>query len=737
MKTLIKRYFLFLLSVLFIIYSISTYHLRLKISDKKYPYYHKQRARVYGVVDRIDKKKYGVEYLLKRANIIIKNKTIKCKKIILQSEEYNNELKIGRSIGVEGLITSYSKPSNPGEFNSYIHNFNNNIFYKIKKPKYIYINKNYNHIKNLINTIKIDIDKNLNKIDTSKERIVSNFIKAIFLSDKNSLPQDIKDMFRRNGISHILSISGLHIWVIGIGMYKIWVRLKVPNYLSTVISMIMLSFYIMLIGFSISSFRAYIMLIMMFIAKLIHRSYSVIIALSTAAIITLTMNIKHLFNIGFILSYFAVFVIIALVPHFTKIFKKENVFVRVGLVSSCIIHLSLMPVIAYFFYERTLYSILLNLVVIPMMLPLLLLSIISVIFAYICPFISGFAMNILGILLKILFSLCNFSDSLPYNCLSIGRPSVIQICIYYVVLILFLIAIKYIRLKKLAFIGFCSLLFFIIGYKNNKELCISVLNIGQGDCIVIENTNREVFVIDGGSTQRLDGGYRVINDFLKYKGYDKIDFHILTHSDTDHLSGMRQLILSDYKICNVILPLIKDKDKSYLNYEEVIKKHEIPINYIKRGDAIISNNLELKCLHPYYEFNYDKPNEYSTVLHLKYKDFDMLLTGDLEGRGEESVSNLSLPDIDVLKVAHHGSKYSTDNDFLSKVKAEYGIISCGLDNSYGHPHNELIKRLNDNNIKTYQTNKHGAVEIRTNGKQMKINYFKGYYNQYDRYYSYE
>jgi competence protein ComEC len=214
------------------------------------------------------------------------------------------------------------------------------------------------------------------------------------------------------------------------------------------------------------------------------------------------------------------------------------------------------------------------------------------------------------------------------------------------------------------------------------------------------------------------GQYRII-PFLKSKGIWELDYAFITHTDADHISGLKELLLSmdnnglagriyngNIVIRHLVLPYIQEKNKTYLDLISLAESKGIEIFYIQRGDAVTDGNISITCLHPLSGYTADSLNAYSTVLSVKYKEFDLLLTGDLEADGESLImkeknevngkeSAYHLPvdmDYDILKVAHHGSKNSTLDNFLSIVKPEYSIVSCGKDNRYGHPNPELLQR---------------------------------------------
>lgn len=256
------------------------------------------------------------------------------------------------------------------------------------------------------------------------------------------------------------------------------------------------------------------------------------------------------------------------------------------------------------------------------------------------------------------------------------------------------------------------------------------LDVGQGDCIVMQNENGNCYMVDGGSTSKSRVGEYQILPFLESEGIEELKAVFLTHPDEDHISGVVELLeQSDYgvKIDSLILPDVSEKMKAeeLSELRELARRFDIPVLYIGRGDGVQDKNLKLSCLGPEKGFLTDEVNEISTVLYVEYGEFRMLLTGDVTGKAErELVAELEGRDaLTVLKVAHHGSGYSTPREFLEMTNPVYAIISVGEDNRYGHPHRELLERLREQGCRIYQTKDSGAVTVRARGGRIRVEEF--------------
>ena len=269
------------------------------------------------------------------------------------------------------------------------------------------------------------------------------------------------------------------------------------------------------------------------------------------------------------------------------------------------------------------------------------------------------------------------------------------------------------------------------------------LYVGQGDGIFITSGGRN-YLIDGGSTSNEGLVKYTLIPFLHCKGVRKLDAVLITHEDRDHCSGVLELLEAaaeghpDVRIGSVYLTDISDtaKGDNYHRIEELADAAKIPVCRISRGDCLRSGKLSLFCLHPAKGADYEDANQSSMTLLLEYgktdqkkgvfekkgnhgnkihKGFSALLTGDLEGQGEEDMIK-NIPGgtlrVDLLKAAHHGSRGATSEAFLDKVTFNTAVISAGINNMYGHPHKELLERIGRCGAECHRTDLEGEISVR-------------------------
>ncbi|MEL7622320.1 MAG: ComEC/Rec2 family competence protein [Clostridiales bacterium] len=251
-----------------------------------------------------------------------------------------------------------------------------------------------------------------------------------------------------------------------------------------------------------------------------------------------------------------------------------------------------------------------------------------------------------------------------------------------------------------------------------KALAIHVLDVGQGDGIVLTMPSGSVWLVDGGSSSVKELAAYRLEPFLRSQGVNKLDFLLASHTDEDHISGLRE-VLERWPVGTLVLPPQAAAEEAGRELLAIAEKRQIKVVYLSKGQIIKDGKAELLCLNPHQNFSRFNVNEDSLVLELRYKKFSLLLTGDIGSQTEEELAS-QWKRASVLKVAHHGAGGSTGKSFLDKVEPKVAIISCGSKNFYGHPHPDTMARLKDTGCLTYLTMDQGAVKVVTRGVKMKV-----------------
>lgn len=234
------------------------------------------------------------------------------------------------------------------------------------------------------------------------------------------------------------------------------------------------------------------------------------------------------------------------------------------------------------------------------------------------------------------------------------------------------------------------------------------VDVGQGDCTFVQTPNGTTLLVDGGEYDAFDAE---LKPFLRERGIDKVDFALATHYHSDHMGGIYELVKAGMAD-NLIIPDYQPENKSKDKLLKVSQSTGTRVTQISADHKLQLGDVDvdITVLHPQKGgFSKENENSNSAVLMLSYYGEDFLLTGDLEEDAEGVLIKKFDLEADVLKVGHHGSSTSTSNAFLKEVDPTYAVIQCGEDNSYGHPHYEVLDALDENEARVYRTDTDGDI----------------------------
>lgn len=710
---------------------------------------------VQGKIYKIENTAFGTNIYLKVVEVENGEKSVSVKRIFVNTEKIPN-VKIGNIIKVMGKLRQFEEAANKGNFDSRKYYLSLGFYGKIEAGTIEVINSDYSGIRQGLYELRMEIIERLEKLCSDNKGIFSiinnknGIIGAIILGDKTDLDSDIKELYSVSGIAHILAISGLHISFIGMAIYRL-LRRRFRFLFSAAVSIpVVLSFGIMS-GFGISTIRAIIMFILKIIGEVLGRKYDAITAISLAGLVLLVQNPFVVCNSGFQMSFGAIIAIVLILPIVEEILNTDNKIIKV-LSANFTISLVMNPILAWNYYELPTFSFLLNIVVVPLMSVVIVSSIVGI-FCSCIMFGFGKAVIFPGCgILELYTFLCNIINKSSVASIVVGQPKVTIIIVYYAILLVVLFGLKNIRTKytraekerniikketglvlekkakkerrikgqnvklRLACIVGFLLLNCLIYYIPNPGFYITFINVGQGDGILIHGDNGTKVMVDGGSTSEKQVAKNCIVPYLKAEGIGTIDYSIITHTDKDHISGILEILENNnsnrIRIKNLVMPDINMKDDTYNELIEKAKLKKINVLYIKKGDTLSLGKTKIKCIYPETTTTASDKNDYCTVLSVKNKTSKILLTGDISKEIEEKIKDDIEENYTVLKVAHHGSNYSSSEKFLKKVNPKYSIISVGKNNSYGHPGNETMERLRKQGGVIYRTDEKGGITIR-------------------------
>lgn len=688
-------------------------------------------------------------------------------RVICYCAEEVTEPFMGSVAEVTGTLRNFEEPSNPGQFDALSYYQILQISFRLNQADISYQSGTYSRIKEGLYQLRRVLSRRIDDLLPKEEASV---MKTMLLGEKGELDEELKGLYQRNGIAHILSISGLHISMLGMGLYRLLRRLGVRIAPSAAVSSVIILLYGVMTGFSVSSIRAIAMFLLQMLAVSVGRTYDMITAIALAAILLLLSQPRYIFHSGFQFSFLCVVGISLLQPVLCNVRSRLLQKLLAG-ISMTVVTL---PVYLGCFYQLPVYSVLLNFIVLPLMSILmgagLVMLAVSFLYQPVGILIGSVVVGVLAIY-KRLGLLC---EQLPLHLWTPGAPAVRQIAVY--LLLLAVIALfgrtrikeKRYRRERGAGAGmggsnirstyryfvrygipvrYCWCLvavgILVISLRFRPALLVTFLDVGQGDCIFVQEQDGTSYLVDGGSSTVSEvGKYRIL-PFLKYQGADRVKAVFVSHADSDHCNGICELLTQAQRegitIENLVLPELAEacKEENYRELESLAAQQNIPVSYLHAGQSIQEGDVTFRCMHPDVGYVSEDANEASMVLYATYRDFSLLLTGDVEGQGEallterlqeaaeraavqqlqtqgekagEGVQQTAMQ-VDVLKVAHHGSHYSTTEAFLQTVNPAVAVISCGAKNSYGHPHEETLERLAQAEVTWFATKDHGAVSV--------------------------
>lgn len=460
------------------------------------------------------------------------------------------------------------------------------------------------------------------------------------------------------------------------------------------------------------------MISILFLANLSHEPYDSLNTIFIAMFILLIFNPFYLFSVSFQLSFIATISIIIITPKITQIFYPYKGKLINSLAGIVAVNIGLLPINAYYFNSLPLLGIIANLISIPILSISLIIGMLMIIFKYVFAIINPILGAILNILLNINSMVVNLLGDFPILNLNVFSPDLFTIICYYILLSIVIGLIKLdnmdIKIKKLLFYYLLMVaLVASISINLNDSIEIHFIDVGQGDSILVHTRDSNYLIDTGGSfNDDFDIGKNITLPYLLKNGINTLDGIIITHFDSDHSQGLDALV-NNIKVKSILASYTPENSK----YIKIINSN---------NRIVIDRNTTLDIIWPDNAVNIDNYNDNnkSLVLLLSYFDYKILFTGDIEKEVENQILD-SISQVDILKVAHHGSKTSSTEDFLNKIRPKYSIISVGRNNFYNHPNQEVIERLLDINSTIYRTDEMGLIKIILNKNDIDIIPYNG------------
>ena len=635
-------------------------------------------------------------------------------------DDFVDKLKPGNTVTVKGTFHAYLPAENPGGFNK--------LDYFASKDRYGYLTADNVRITDIscwpfrtfLHSLRGRLSSALDSLYDGKD---AGILKGILTGDSSEIPDDIRDLYRDSGLSHLLAISGLHTMILGMAVSKGVRKTFLPRTAGAAAACGVVFVYMLLCGCSVSMLRAFGMLVFYHIGEESGRAADSSSMLGFLCAVCLIARPYMIVTSGFQFSFLCLFLLTVFLPSVMD----------PGPLTAVLFHLGILPLTLYHFCAYPVYGILINLVLLPCFSVLFLSGLLSLSAVFFSRIIARVPASCCHHILAFYEWFCRFFQRIPGAVWIPGKPFLWQILIYGV---LFISGCGFIRKRKGSFCipaVLCLVLAlrcFGIETAPASDVKITVLSVGQGDGICIRTESHHAVMIDGGSSQKNDLAGEVLIPFLRAESIGTVDTWFVTHADSDHTSGLMGVLEDDSgagpAISRIVIPSAVLFDDAYEDLFRAAEKKKIPVCIMSAGDTVCYGGISFLCLHPEKGEEIRDHNEESLVILMSYGEFQMLFTGDLPEEEEErmiaALEELA-PEcgrIEILKVAHHGSKSSTSDEFLDAAEPAYAVISSGRNNIYGHPHPDLIARLDERDIPYWNTAETGAVIITTNGKRMAV-----------------
>ena len=660
----------------------------------------------------------------------------------LPEEHY---VSLGQRVLVSGNLLLLDGARNPGGFDEFQFHRSRGISYKIfaeTVSAYEVILTPAMYIRNFGVRLSAVFD------DVLPPR-AAGIMQAMIVGDRTGLDNEVREMYRSVGMFHILVVSGLHVSILAIAIEKLLKFFGLAVKRRSALTIIFIVLFTVLTGAGVATVRAAIMGIALVMSGLLGYEGDTPTSMSIAAIVLLLFQPLYLFDVGFIYSFSVVLALSLGTPATDKALSLlasrygrlaaflNNWYVKKYLAGTIAANAAYFIVNAWFFYEVSPISPLVNFILLP-----------SVFFVI----ILGFAIAIVGIfgavglflaqilafplwaLLAIYDFVISWSLRLPYATIVTGRPGLFILIIGIATIISF-IAIMHsgkniaMRLRFITVALLVSLSVSFVASWRSPYISITFLDVGQGESTVVSRGSSAIIIDGGGVFGREVGenaGTFTLVPYLNYRGISRATA-IASHNHSDHVFGLIEAMYAG-RIGHLILARAGSDEDDYM-YQmmlEAAAATNTPISYISAGDVINFNDMQIYALFPYKERIFEGTNNNSLVLRLVHGDNSILLTGDIYETAETYLTaHGGHIGADILQAAHHGSRTSTSEGFLEAVNPRLTIVSSGRNNMFGHPHPTVINRLNERNIPYYNTAERGAITVRSNGKTLQVHTMLG------------
>lgn len=657
---------------------------------------------------------------------------VSCNRILVYSD--SDVSSIGQILVLDGTVELWESAVNEGNFDAKSFYEAQKTDFKIKDIQIRDVHGAKNGWREALWRLRLRLKE---IYQSTMDSEACGIVTTMVLGDKDLLDSRVKQLYQVGGISHILAISGLHISVIGMTLYR-FLRKRGLGYASAgILAGGIVCAYGTMVGMGTSVRRSVVMFLLLLAAQAIGRTYDTPSALGVAALLLLWDNPFLLWDAGFLFSFTAIIGVVW-VGRSVRFGEDWSGKCLEKIFGAAAVYLATLPLAAWYYYEIPVYAVLLNLLVLPMMGVLLCLALMGGILGMWFQHLAEIILFPCGKLLELCNLLCQICAELPGAMLITGRPKMWRMLVYYTLLVgLTLLGHRRARVLSMgkidtgeredvracagwragtvarALLAAVALLG-VLCAPARAEFELDVLDVGQGDACFLRTGQGYTIFVDGGSSNvGKVGEYRIL-PFLKYKGARRIDCWVVSHTDADHVSGLTELLEAGFDIRRLVFSEVAVRDEALAELLGCAERAGAEVYYLNAGDRMHFGGAEISVLFPEARDQPENKNASSLVFCYEEGDFSGIFTGDI-GAAQEmellerwEVGRLSA---DFYKAAHHGSKYSNSEAFLQAVEPAVSVISCARKNRYGHPSAEAVAHMEGAGSDVFYTMEAGQITL--------------------------
>lgn len=724
-------------------------------------------------------------------------------------------------LSVKGPVREFSSPRNEGQFNEKQYYKNRKIIGRMsaEEIRCIRVPVGMHAWKEMLYRLRTRLCE---VYGSCLSQQAAGILSTMAVGEKAFLDGNVRTLFQRSGISHMLAISGMHISMVGMAVYTFFRKCRRSYVCGAFLTTGALLLYGTMIGMGVSASRAIGMFLIYLLAQCLGRGYDTCAALAVLAVLLLVDNPFLLHDAGFQFSFLAVFAAVTAGMVLPKA-EEGGRFYRLvhPFLVALLLQLFTLPLVAYYYYELPVYALFLNLLLLPYLGAALGFGLIGGCVGMRWLPVGRLVLMPCQIVLSVYMWVCEMVQKMPFSTVICGQPQAAKLWLYYGLLVGLLFVLEHEKKrrqactgeetescgtkkgegnrlkvhagrKKNVFWGFFAcerrqasekngagtatgeiherdrtaertrtaerkkmagmegirgiygsvligtlVLLILLMYVPAVGFEIDYLDVGQGDASMLRTEEGEVCFVDGGSSDVSGvGTYRIL-PFLKSKGIRKVDYWILSHLDEDHVNGFYEVLKSGYQIDAVIISELMPEDEAKEQLMGTLEQYDVSVIAVRSGDMIQLKNTgstdavcdkmtlsegsadvkdfsgaTLYFLAPDVATPISDCNGASLVCLYEDAYVRALWTGDIGEKQEEwLLAGGKLPEVDLYKAAHHGSKYSNSAEYLKALSPKLSVISCGVNNRYGHPGAEAIEHIESAGSQILYTMESGQIRV--------------------------